>query len=353
MDNKIMNENYIDLPVVPLRGLVVFPEMVLHFDVGRKKSVAAIKNAMKSGDKVFLVAQKDPSVDEPSIDDLYEIGVICSIKQMIKIPNSENLRVVVEGEKRASLFAFSQLRPFITGTVRVIDEPESEPENEENAYIRALKKEFERYSTYVPKVSNDVKVKVISIKDAGKLCDYICTNCFFEYAEKQSVLETIPIKERLAKLFVILNKENSTLEIETEIHEKVQENIDKNQREYYLREEMKVIGEVLGDTDNPIEEADEYRKKINALECSDEIKQKLISECNKLMKMPQGSHEGTVVRNYLDKCIEIPFGKYTKNSINLEKSRKLLDKEHYSLDKVKERIIESLAVYKRNPAFSV
>ncbi len=352
MDNEIMNENYIDLPVVPLKGLVVFPEMVLHFDVGRKKSVAAIKNAMKSGDKVFLVAQKDPSVDEPSIDDLYEIGVICSIKQMIKIPNSENLRVVVEGEKRASLFAFSQLRPFITGTVRVIDEPESEPENEENAYIRALKKEFERYSTYVPKVSNDVKVKVISIKDAGKLCDFICTNCFFEYAEKQSVLETIPIKERLAKLFVILNKENSTLEIETEIHEKVQENIDKNQREYYLREEMKVIGEVLGDTDNPIEEADEYRKKINALECSDEIKQKLISECNKLMKMPQGSHEGTVVRNYLDKCIEIPFGKYTKNSINLEKSRKLLDKEHYSLDKVKERIIESLAVYKRNPDFS-
>lgn len=352
MDNEIMNENYIDLPVVPLRGLVVFPEMVLHFDVGRKKSVAAIKNAMKSGDKVFLVAQKDPSVDEPSIDDLYEIGVICSIKQMIKIPNSENLRVVVEGEKRAILFAFSQLRPFITGTVCVIDEPESEPENEENAYIRALKKEFERYSTYVPKVSNDVKVKVISIKDAGKLCDYICTNCFFEYAEKQSVLETIPIKERLAKLFVILNKENSTLEIETEIHEKVQENIDKNQREYYLREEMKVIGEVLGDTDNPIEEADEYKKKINALECSDEIKQKLISECNKLMKMPQGSHEGTVVRNYLDKCVEIPFGKYTKNSINLEKSRKLLDKEHYSLDKVKERIIESLAVYKRNPDFS-
>lgn len=352
MDNEIMNENYIDLPVVPLRGLVVFPEMVLHFDVGRKKSVAAIKNAMKSGDKVFLVAQKDPSVDEPSIDDLYEIGVICSIKQMIKIPNSENLRVVVEGVKRASLFAFSQLRPFITGTVRVIDEPESEPENEEKAYIRALKKEFERYSTYVPKVSNDVKVKVISIKDAGKLCDYICTNCFFEYAEKQSVLETISIKERLAKLFVILNKENSTLEIETEIHEKVQENIDKNQREYYLREEMKVIGEVLGDTDNPIEEAVEYRKKINDLECSDEIKQKLISECNKLMKMPQGSHEGTVVRNYLDKCIEIPFGKYTKNSINLEKSRKLLDKEHYSLDKVKERIIESLAVYKRNPDFS-
>ena len=154
------------------------------------------------------------------------------------------------------------------------------------------------------------------------------------------------------KLFVLLNKENSTLEIESEIHEKVQENIDKNQREYYLREEMKVIGEALGDTDNPVEEADEYKEKIEKLKCSEEIKNKLLSECGKLMKMPQGSHEGTVVRNYLDKCLEIPFGKFTKDNINLESASKLLNKEHYSLDKVKNRIIESLAVFKRNPDFS-
>lgn len=155
------------------------------------------------------------------------------------------------------------------------------------------------------------------------------------------------------KLFVLLNKENSTLEIESEIHEKVQENIDKNQREYYLREEMKVIGEALGDTDNPVEEADEYKEKIEKLKCSEEIKNKLLSECGKLMKMPQGSHEGTVVRNYLDKCLEIPFGKFTKDNINLESASKLLNKEHYSLDKVKDRIIESLAVFKRNPDFQV
>lgn len=155
------------------------------------------------------------------------------------------------------------------------------------------------------------------------------------------------------KLFVLLNKENSTLEIESEIHEKVQENIDKNQREYYLREEMKVIGEALGDTDNPVEEADEYKEKIEKLKCSEEIKNKLLSECGKMMKMPQGSHEGTVVRNYLDKCLEIPFGKFTKDNINLESASKLLNKEHYSLDKVKDRIIRSLAVFKRNPDFQV
>ncbi|MDE7124614.1 MAG: endopeptidase La, partial [Eubacterium sp.] len=162
----------------------------------------------------------------------------------------------------------------------------------------------------------------------------------------------IPIAERLAKLLVLLKKENSVLEIEAEIHDKVHEEIDKNQREYYLREELKVISESLGDGENPIEEADVYRKQIKSLACNDAIKDKLLKECNKLMKMPSGSHEGTVVRNYLDKCLEIPFGRYTKNSINLEKSRKILDKEHYSLDKVKERIIESLAVFKRNPDFS-
>lgn len=352
MDNIEMNENYIDIPVIPLRGLVVFPEMVLHFDVGRKKSVAALKDAMKGANQVFLVSQRDPSVDDPGIEDLFEIGVICSIKQMIKIPNSENLRVVVEGVSRAQLFSFSQVRPFNMGTVYKIEEETPADDKEEKAYCRALKKEFERYASFVPKISNDVKVKVLSINNSGKLCDFICTNCFFEYDEKQTILEAIPFSERLVKLFLLLNNENSTLEIENEIHEKVQENIDKNQREYYLREEMKVIGEVLGDGENPVEEAEEYQKRIHALQCSDEIKEKLLKEAGKLMKMPNGSHEATVVRTYIDKCLDIPFGKSTKDSINLEKSRKLLDKEHYSLEKVKERIIEALAVYKRNPDFS-
>lgn len=351
MDNN--NNSISDIPIVPLRGLVVFPEMVLHFDVGRKKSVSAIKTAMRSGSKVFLVCQRDPSVDDPGIDDLYETGVICSIKQTIRIPNSNNLRVVVEGENRAHLFALTQSRPFLSGSLLPVNEENGSEETEETkAYSRAVKKEFERYASYIPKISNEVKIKILSINESGKLCDYICSNSYFEYSEKQTVLETLPITDRLIKLFVLLNKENSTLEIESEIHEKVQENIDRNQREYYLREEMRVIGEALGETDNPVEEADEYKEKIEKLACSEEIKNKLLAESNKLMKMPQGSHEGTVVRNYLDKCIEIPFGKTTKDNINLEAAAKLLNKEHYSLEKVKERIIEALAVFKRNPEFS-
>lgn len=194
--------------------------------------------------------------------------------------------------------------------------------------------------------------KIISINEIGELADFICANTFFDYQDKQKILNEFDPQKRAEMLFTLLKNENLTLNIEAEIQEKVNKEVDKNQREYYLREEMKVIADQLGDGENPIEEADEYREKIDALKCSDEIKAVLYKECDKLMKMPLGSHEATVVRNYLDKCLEIPFGIYTKNSINLEKSRKILDKDHYGLDKVKTRIIESLAVYKRNPGYA-
>ena len=352
LEDIITSNSLIDIPVIPLRGLVVFPEMVLHFDVGRKKSINALREAMKSSQKVFIVSQMDPGVDDPAIDDLFDVGVICDVKQMVRIPNSDNLRVVVEGRQRARLVAFSQSRPFVMGSLELLHEVAAPDISEEEAYCKALKEEFEHYASLVPKISNDVKLKVLSINEGGKLSDYICTNCFFDYSDKQFILEELSVIQRLTKLFLLISKENATLEIENEIHEKVQDSIDKNQREYYLREEMKVIGEALGESDNPIEEADEYRQKIAESTCSDEIKEKLLKECSKLAKMPPGSHEGTVVRTYLDKCLEIPFGKFTKDSINLSKSRKILDKEHYSLDKVKERIIESLAVFKRSPDFS-
>lgn len=346
-------ENILELPVIPLRGLVVFPDMVLHFDVGRRKSVAALKNAMQNNQKVFLVCQKDASIDDPGFDDMYKIGVICNIKQMVRIPNSENLRVVVEGAERGTLITLCQTKPYVSASVNVIQNENYKFNlDEEKAYKRALRKEFEHYATLMPKISNDVIAKILSMEDSGELADYICANTFFDYKEKQVILEQLNPFERIVKLLVTLKKENSTLEIEAEIHEKVQNEIDKNQRDYYLREEMKVIADSLGESVNPIEEADLYRKKVNALNCSDEIKDRLYKECDKLMKMPSGSHEGTVVRNYLDKCLEIPFGKLTKNSVNLSKSRKALDKDHYGLEKVKERIVDALAVYKRNPDFS-
>ena len=354
-----MNENnenlFLELPIIPLRGIVVFPKMVLHFDVGRKKSIKALQKAMDDDQKVFLVCQKDASVDEPNIDDMYDVGVICTIRQMMRIPGSENMRVVVEGDERATLYSFTSVKPYIGGLVEIAGDNNSILEisdDEDKAYQRIIKREFERYASLMPKISNEVIAKVISIKDSGELADFVCSNTFLDYYEKQDVLSALDPSERICQLVVYLKKENNALEIESEIQEKVQNEIDKSQREYYLREEMKVISEALGESDNPLEEAEEYKSKISALKCSDDIKEKLLKECDKLAKMTSGSHEGTVERNYLDKCLEIPFGKYTKDSINLEKSRKILDKEHYGLDKVKERIVDSLAVYKRNPEFN-
>ena len=350
------NENlFLELPIIPLRGIVVFPKMVLHFDVGRKKSIKALQKAMDDDQKVFLVCQKDASVDEPNIDDMYDVGVICTIRQMMRIPGSENMRVVVEGDERATLYNFTSVKPYIGGLVEIAGDNNSNleiSEDEDKAYQRIIKREFERYASLMPKISNEVIAKVISIKDSGELADFVCSNTFLDYYEKQDVLSALDPSERICQLVVYLKKENNALEIESEIQEKVQNEIDKSQREYYLREEMKVISEALGESDNPLEEAEEYKSKVSALKCSDDIKEKLLKECDKLAKMPSGSHEGTVERNYLDKCLEIPFGKYTKDSINLEKSRKILDKEHYGLDKVKERIVDSLAVYKRNPEFN-
>lgn len=352
MNNYDKLDEMIEMPVIPLRGLVVFPGMTLHFDVGRKKSVAALRSAMNKNQRIFLVSQKDSAIDDPKIEDMFEIGVVCEIKQMIKIPNSDNLRVIVEGVYRADLVTILQEKPYINGVVDIFKEKKTTPSPENTAYIRVVKKEFEKYASLISKISNEVISKIISITDAGELCDYICSNTFFDYSDKQHILSEIDVSKRIRNLLVLLKRENVTLEMETKIHEKVQQEIDKNQRDYYLREEMKVIADSLGETENPIEEADSYREKINAAHCSAEIKEKLLKECDKLMKMPQGSHEGTVVRNYLDRCLEIPFGKYSKDAINLNKSRKILDREHYGLTKVKTRIIESLAVYKRNPDFS-
>ena len=315
------NENlFLELPIIPLRGIVVFPKMVLHFDVGRKKSIKALQKAMDDDQKVFLVCQKDASVDEPNIDDMYDVGVICTIRQMMRIPGSENMRVVVEGDERATLYSFTSVKPYIGGLVEIAGDNNSIleiSEDEDKAYQRIIKREFERYASLMPKISNEVIAKVISIKDSGELADFVCSNTFLDYYEKQDVLSALDPSERICQLVVYLKKENNALEIESEIQEKVQNEIDKSQREYYLREEMKVISEALGESDNPLEEAEEYKSKVSAL-----------------------------------KCLEIPFGKYTKDSINLEKSRKILDKEHYGLDKVKERIVDSLAVYKRNPEFN-
>lgn len=352
MNSYIDLNNFEDIPIVPLRGLVVYPNMNLHFDVGRKKSIAALNEAMDTHQMIFLVSQIDSTIEDPTERDVFEVGVICKIKQMIKIPNSSNLRVIVEGISRASIVTMYTEGDHFNAVVdrAPIYDVEESPEN--SAYIRAVKKEYEIYASMFKKISNEVVAKIVCCENIDELTDYICENSFFSFSDKQAMLEEFNPEERIKKLVVLLKKETASLEIEAEIQEKLQKEIDKSQREYYLREEMKVISDELGDSETPVEEADEYKTKVNNLKCTDEIKTKLLKECDKLVKMPSGSHEGTVVRTYLDKCLEIPFGKYSKDRINLEKSRKILDADHYGLDKVKSRIIESLAVLKRNPEYN-
>lgn len=344
-------ENQLNMPVIALRGLVVFPGMILHFDVGRNKSVAALKEAMGRDQKIFLAAQRDVTADDPDVDGIYKMGVIARIKQMVKIPNSENMRVVVEGIQRAALEALDQKDPYLNGTVTLVEDTKAGARLTavQEGYIRTAKSDFEKYYTMISKLSSEVIVKVMSLKDPGELADYICSNTLMEYESKQIVLEQRNPVNRLKLLCVELKKEIASLSLEIEIQEKLQVEIDKNQREYYLREEMRVIANELGEGENNFDEAQEYKKKVNAMNTGDEVRKKLIKECDRLQKMPGGSHEGTVVRNYLDVCLDLPLGVQTPDGIDLEKARKVLDREHYGLDKVKTRIVESLAVRKLSP----
>lgn len=348
MDYNNEFDVYKTVPAIPLRGLVVYPGMTLHFDVGRKKSIKALNTAMENDQLIFLVAQTDPSIDDPTGDDVFGVGVVCEVRQMMKIPNSSNYRVIVKGIQRATLIDMFLDDGYFSATIENAHIIKAEYNEQNEAYVRLLKKEYEEYALMFKKISNDVVTTIIETESVGELCNIVCENSFFSYKDKQSILEEFDETECIKKLLLLIKKEITTLHLEAEIQEKLQKEVDKNQREYYLREEMKVISDELGEGENPAEEADEYRNKISSLKCDDKIKDKLYKECDKLMKMPSGSHEGTVIRTYLDKCLQIPFGKYSKDRINLKQSRSILDKDHFGLDDVKDRITEALAVLKRS-----
>lgn len=348
MDYNNEFDVYKTVPAIPLRGLVVYPCMTLHFDVGRKKSIKALNTAMENDQLIFLVAQTDPSIDDPTGDDVFGVGVVCEVRQMMKIPNSSNYRVIVKGIQRATLIDMFLDNGYFSATIENAHIIKADYNEQNEAYVRLLKKEYEEYASMFKKISNDVVTAIIETESVGELCNIVCENSFFSYKDKQSILEEFDETECIKKLLLLIKKEITTLHLEAEIQEKLQKEVDKNQREYYLREEMKVISDELGEGENPAEEADEYRNKISSLKCDDKIKDKLYKECDKLMKMPSGSHEGTVIRTYLDKCLQIPFGKYSKDRINLKQSRSILDKDHFGLDDVKDRITEALAVLKRS-----
>lgn len=348
ISDKIESINILNVPVLPLRGLVLFPGTMLHFDVGRKKSILAMDAAVKENQKIFLVAQKDITNEEPLEKDLCKVGVVAIVRQVLK-QSGDGIRILVEGKYRASIDNITQTEPFIRADVFQAIEKSNAKTIHTEALIRQVKIAFADYLDLAPRIASDVILEVQSCYDPGKLADCITSNILLEYKDKQDIIcELNPVK-RLENLLVMLRKEIDILSIENEIGLKVKEKIDEHQREYFLREQIKVISEELGDSDNPQTESEEFRSRIQSLKLNEEIEAKLLKECDRLFKMPSGSHEANVIRNYLDTCLDLPWNKKSKINIDLKKAKKILDKDHYGLDKVKERMIEMLAVRKLSP----
>lgn len=341
------SEKIYNLPVLPLRGLVIFPKTVLHFDVARKKSKEAVNLAMKDDQLVFLVAQKNPTSQEPNASELYTTGVVAKIIQVVKQPD-DFIRVIVEGQSRAFANEYLDNKKCLFAQVVTDDEPESSDSARDVALIRRLKSLFESYTHLSAKLSPDVIFKVALCQNGGELADFLAGNVVLDYRDKQLILETYDITQRLDTLADILTREIYIMQIEQEIDREAKERIDEHQREYVLREQKSIIEEELGEADDPISEAQEYRERIARLKLCEKSEKTLLQECNKLSKMPFGSQEASVIRSYLDTVLELPWNTSTKDCLNLKRISSKLDKNHYGLNKVKERIIESLAVRKLN-----
>lgn len=340
------------LPVVALRGLVLFPHMVLHFDIGRKKSAAALNAALDDDERLlFLATQKDIEKDNPAQNDLYPVGVVAKVRQVMRVPGGDTVRVIVEGGYRGVLSSLSKTEPYLCGEViRVEDKAVKDTDKfYEEALVRQIKERFSEYAEVVPKLAPDMMLTVLGEDNGGALADFISSNIALKYEDKQMILSESDPLRRMEKLLVILARETNLLAIEAQIEERVQEQMDKNQKEYYLREQIKAISEELDEGDNPQDDAQKYRDKIKSFKLKPEIEEKLLDDCSKLYKMGPGSHEATVLRNYLDTIIALPWNVYTKDNYKLSSARKTLDKDHYGMDKVKERIIEMLAVRKLAP----
>ncbi len=338
-----LNCRYETLPMLVLRGMVCFPETVMHFDVGRLKSVAALNEAMKHNQRIFLVAQKNVEQDDPQPEDLYTMGVVAHVQQILKLPH-DNFRIIVEGEYRACVAEILQTAPYYQVVTQERQERRISASLLREALVRECRDAFDRYCELVTKVAPDVMMAVATDDDIGHLVDYIASTLPMPPQEKQRILNLLSVQSRAETLLRILDKECQILELEKKIEAKVQEQMDENQREYYLREQIHAISEELGEGDEPHEESAEYMRQIADAHLSDEVADALRKEARKLAKMPFGSHEATVVRTYLDTCLSLPWNRTTKDRLNLVRARKVLDRDHYGMQKVKDRIIEALAV---------
>jgi len=330
--------------MLPLRGMVIFPGMVSHFDVGRAKSVKALELAMSRREPIFLVSQIDGAVEDPEREDLYEIGAVGRIKQILKI-HGDVFRVLVEGVCRARMVEMESAEPYYAVTVEPLEErAPDKPTKRDEAMIRSLRELFVDYVDLSPKINSDVALNVTDDPEMGFLCDYITRYANLKYPEKQEVLEQLDVRRRMALVAKKLTREVEILRLEEEIQTKVRSQMDQNQRDYYLREQMKAINEELGEAEDGATESQRYIERICQLNLPEEIEKKMVKEANRLARLQPSSPESGVVRTWLDTCLELPWNTFTKENNSLKKAEQILNSQHYGLEKVKERILEFFAV---------
>jgi len=339
-----MTKEIIQTPLLPLRGLLVFPSMVLHLDVGRDKSIAALEKAMMNDQTIFLAAQKKINLDEPEPSEIYKIGTVAKVKQMLKLPNGTN-RVLVEGLYRAEIIRFTETEDEFLVEISKLDDTHGE-KHEEEALMRSLLGQFKQYIKLSRKITQETYDTVADIDDPSRLADIVSSHLTLKVKDKQKLLEVSNVPERIKQLIKIISNEKKVLDLEKKIGQRVKNSMEKTQKEYYLREQLKAIQKELGEGDSKSSEVDQFREKIQNSDMPEQIMQVAIKELGRYEKIPQTSAESSVIRNYLEWLISLPWTEKTQDTIEIKRAEKILNKEHYGLDKVKERILEYLAVQK-------
>lgn len=331
------------LPAIALRGTTILPDMIVHFDVSREKSMKAIEKAMVQDQKVFLITQRDPETEEPAQEDLYKIGTIAEIKQLVKTKKNM-IQVLVEGQERGELLRFEENPLYLEAEIALFEEEQEEPEgNVKEAMLRGIKELFVRYCNENPKLSKDLAGQILELEDVRRVIDQIAVNLRMKYEDKQKILEAVNLEERYEVLGGILCNEIDIMQIRTDLNSKVKERVDKNQRDYILREQLKVIREELGDQDT-LSEADQFKEQVSKLKASKEVKEKINREIDRFKNAAGMQAEAGVIRSYIETLLSLPWDKVSRDNKNLAKAKKILEEDHYGLEKVKERIMEFLAV---------
>lgn len=331
------------IPLLPLRGMIVYPTMVLHLDVGREQSVKALEKAMMTDEQVLLVAQKDSAIKEPTSDDLHQMGTIAKVNQMLKLPNG-TFRVLVEGLARAEILEHLESKPhFMVEAKQMVDQPMTNS-NEQAALTRALMEQFEQYIKLSTKLNKETFDSVTDIEDPARLSDIVASHLSLKLSAKQKILETLAVEERLQQLITFISNEREVLHLERKIGQRVKKSMEKTQKEYYLREQMKAIQKELGDRDGKTGDVAILKEKITESDMSERILSVALKELDRFEKVPQTSAESSVIRNYIEWLISLPWAKETEDNLKVSHAEKILDEDHYGLEKVKERVLEYLAV---------